>query len=588
MDDNWDNSAQLMGAICHFTGDSTQPLHSTWNYNPGGNHGAYETTALNAHIGEISIPDNYVPQELDNILAAALASLAKSFSYTREGANPGDNNLTDFLDNDNTWNDWIRSMTENRLRSAVQFTANIWYTAMIQAGLTIQAPTLTSPSDGSSTTDNTPTFTWTSVSGTSSYDFQLASDNNFTINVRTVKGLTTNSYTPVTSLTNGGWYWHVRTGDNSTDVGLWSQALHFTVAQATIVRGVQVSISPSSQENVNGGTLAYTVTVNNTGDVQENFQLEKGDNSGWTLALDNTWLLVPENENRATKLAVTIPTSATGCTWDNITVKATSKDNENVWDNKSCLAHVMVVRSVDVSISPSYQNGLPDENLTYTVTITNAGNVVDNYALTVSDNENWSPTLDNNRFDNVAPGQNRTTTLRVNIQENTVPGTDDNIFVTATSMENVDVKDNDSCIARATVWMGTATFNFENLYKLNLYKDNLWLYQGSKLVVKFYTYASVYQDESVIHVFTPPWQVVPENENVLYPPDKPVEIVRLVLTTDDTENEIPPTIGSFTATKSVLFKRYGDIKKEYPKPGADKPALFKEYGDLKKQYPKAP
>jgi len=229
MDDNWNNSAQLMGAICHFTGDSTQPLHSTWNYNPGGNHGYYESTELNNHLGEISIPDNYVPQELDNVLAAALASLAKSFSYTREGANPGDNNLTDFLDNDNCWNDWIKSMTENRLRAAVQFTANIWYSAMIRAGLTIPAPVLLQPENNASVT-SAPTLTWTSVYGTSAYDLQLASDINFTTNVTTIKGLAENSRALENSLAEGTWYWHVRSGDNSTHVGLWSQTRQFNIS----------------------------------------------------------------------------------------------------------------------------------------------------------------------------------------------------------------------------------------------------------------------------------------------------------------------------------------------------------------------
>jgi hypothetical protein len=227
--DNWSTATQLLGAICHFTGDSTQPLHSTWNYNPNGKHSAYETTALNAHLSEMSVPDNYLPQQLDNITAAALTSLAQSFTYTAEGAKPGDNNLTAFLDNGITWNDWIASMTENRLRSAVQFTANVWYSAMIEAGLTVPAPTLTSPSSGSTITDNTPTFNWTSVNGASSYDFQLASDNDFTVNAFTVKGLSSTSYTSVNPLTNGGWYWRVRTGDNSTDVGLWSQTGLFIV-----------------------------------------------------------------------------------------------------------------------------------------------------------------------------------------------------------------------------------------------------------------------------------------------------------------------------------------------------------------------
>jgi len=135
-------------------------------------------------------------------------------------------------------------------------------------------------------------------------------------------------------------------------------------------------------------------------------------------------------------------------------------------------------------------------------------------------------------------------------------------------------------------WTGWSVFGLENLYVVRLEK-NLYLAQGSKLAVKFYKYDSTYQAESVIDNFVPPI-TISENENVPHPSGLvPVEIVRLVLTTDNTANEIS-TIASFTATKSVLFARYGKIKTEYSKPGSDKPALFKEYGDLKKQYAKAP
>ena len=135
---------------------------------------------------------------------------------------------------------------------------------------------------------------------------------------------------------------------------------------------------------------------------------------------------------------------------------------------------------------------------------------------------------------------------------------------------------------------GTVTFRFENLYKVSLEKDNLWLYDGRKLVVKFYTYDNMFQAENVIHEnFALPWRVVPENENVPHPSGLPVEIARLVLTTDDTANEIS-TIASFTATRSVLANRYLAVKLEYVKPGADKPALADEYLKIKTQYIKAP
>jgi hypothetical protein len=151
--ENWVTAAQLMGAICHFTGDATMPLHSTWDYSIGGMHTTFESVA-NGHSNdsEMSIPTDYVPQYLDDITNAALVTLAGSFDFTDEDPHGG-TNLSDFLENGITWNDWIKSMTENRIRVAVQFTADVWYTAFVQAGLLDQSP---SPTPSATPTDYTP------------------------------------------------------------------------------------------------------------------------------------------------------------------------------------------------------------------------------------------------------------------------------------------------------------------------------------------------------------------------------------------------------------------------------------------------
>lgn len=225
-DEDWERAAQLMGAVSHYTQDATMPLHATSDYNPGGKHVSYEI-GVDGRLDEVSIPE-YVPQKLDNIFDAAMATLEGSFDFTDEDPEGGVN-LSDFLEQGILWNDTIRDITENRLRASVQFTANLWYTSMIQAELAIQAPTLFEPGDGGSIATGTPTFTWTSIDGTSFYDFQLASDDSFTSDVTTVKELSTTSYTPENSLAGENWCWRVRSGDNSTHVGLWSQTWQFTV-----------------------------------------------------------------------------------------------------------------------------------------------------------------------------------------------------------------------------------------------------------------------------------------------------------------------------------------------------------------------
>ena len=141
---------------------------------------------------------------------------------------------------------------------------------------------------------------------------------------------------------------------------------------------------------------------------------------------------------------------------------------------------------------------------------------------------------------------------------------------------------------RVVTWSGSATFRLENLYKINLYKD-LLLSDGRKLVVKFYTYDNIFENENVLHEnFTLPWKVVPENENVPHPSGISVKRARLDLTGDNTENVIS-TIATFVANRDILWARLTQISGEWPfASSSERDALWKELGDLSAQWPYAP
>jgi len=109
-----------------------------------------------------------------------------------------------------------------------------------------------------------------------------------------------------------------------------------------------------------------------------------------------------------------------------------------------------VERSVEISISPSYQSGQPGTTLSYTVTVVNTGNVPDTYMLENFDNAGWALSLDTISLA-VPAGESRTATINVIIPENAENCTRDNMIVTAISQENSEVKDNGSCIAHCLV-----------------------------------------------------------------------------------------------------------------------------------------
>jgi len=105
--------------------------------------------------------------------------------------------------------------------------------------------------------------------------------------------------------------------------------------------------------------------------------------------------------------------------------------------------------------------------------------------------------------------------------------------------------DNGGVSCTQPVMVSSVKFNLITSYKINL-SANLWLENGSKIVVKFYGYDNAYQAESVLENFVlPPVRIV-KFENVSHPENKPIEKVVLQVTGENTENVVL-TLASFTA-----------------------------------------
>jgi serine protease AprX len=140
-------------------------------------------------------------------------------------------------------------------------------------------------------------------------------------------------------------------------------------------------------------------------------------------------------------------------------------------------------------------------------------------------------------------------------------------------------------------WTGTAEFKLENMYKVSLEKD-LQLNTGSKLVVKFYRYGDIFQAESVIDEFTPPYYIE-EDENVPHPrgaeryPWGTVQMVKLVLTTDNME-EVVSEIASFTVHRSHLQARITKILIDWAGHPEQHAAFRAEMNDILLQWASAP
>ncbi len=144
---------------------------------------------------------------------------------------------------------------------AVLQTSNVLITSKI-FNLTItfntglNPPSLLFPLNGSSINDNTPTFEWESVLGATKYFIQLDVSNNFNSpNLINAKVIST-SYTPLSPLSEGIWYWRVGANDSEGNLGLFSTT-----------RSVEIDItlpnppfltSPSNNSIINDNTPTFS------------------------------------------------------------------------------------------------------------------------------------------------------------------------------------------------------------------------------------------------------------------------------------------------------------------------------------------
>jgi uncharacterized repeat protein (TIGR01451 family) len=183
--------------------------------------------------------------------------------------------------------------------------------------------------------------------------------------------------------------------------------------------------------------------------------LTVGDNSGWKLTLSENFLLdIEDGTSRTVTLTVTIPDNAENCARDRIIITATSTENAAMSDSATCVAHCLVRppfarRGVQVSISPYENSAENGETVTFVVTITNTGNVAENYDLSETDDAGWGLTLQSSVT--VPSGENIQVTLSVGIPAAAANDTRDNITVTATSTENAAMSDSASCTAHCVV-----------------------------------------------------------------------------------------------------------------------------------------
>jgi len=135
-----------------------------------------------------------------------------------------------------------------------------------------QAPSLTSPADGAGNVSVSPTLTWNSSTGATSYRIQVSGDSSFSSTVFDQSAVEATSYSPSGLSANTTYYWRVNAA-NSAGTSPWSGARSFTTSSGG---GGQNILANGGFEQ---GALSWSFYTNGSGDLSATSPGYEGSNA---------------------------------------------------------------------------------------------------------------------------------------------------------------------------------------------------------------------------------------------------------------------------------------------------------------------
>lgn len=211
-----------------------------------------------------------------------------------------------------------------------------------------------------------------------------------------------------------------------------------------------------------GETVDYTLTLINTGNVPDTFELTFDDNL-WDVHLPEYNFELAADESVEVSFQVTIPGDALAGEYDTAIITATSQGDENQSTSVSLTTTANTVYGVTLEPDEDALFGDPGEAVVFSLTLTNTGNDPDTFGFAIEGNE-WQVIYPEEPIE-LEAGESQEIIVQVTIPADALAGDFDTVTITATS-------DGDENISASAILTTTATA----IYAVHLTTDEDTLY----------------------------------------------------------------------------------------------------------------
>lgn len=216
---------------------------------------------------------------------------------------------------------------------------------------------------------------------------------------------------------------------NSNDPATPQVEVPITLTVVETIRDVELSGNMAAS-GAPGTTVTYTLSITNTGSIEDTFDLTV---SGvWTATLSASNVTLAAGAATAVQVWVEVPDAAAVGASDVTTVTAT---NSAVTATAQLTTTAEAVYSILLS-GDSALAGIPGSTVTYTITLTNTGNITDTFNLEIV--SGWVAVPSGTSF-NLAAGAGTNITVAVTIPAGANEGDSEMTMVTVASAGNPSV-----------------------------------------------------------------------------------------------------------------------------------------------------